>query len=43
MFSGCKDVQTSADVHDVSKFGVPDGAGGAGGACTNALLVNVVR
>eukprot|EP00903_Cladosiphon_okamuranus_P020246 g18581.t1 len=41
MFSGCRDAQTSADVHDVAKFGVPDAAGGAGGACTNALLVNV--
>eukprot|EP00903_Cladosiphon_okamuranus_P012835 g11994.t1 len=41
MFSGCQDIQTSADVHDVSRFGVPDGAAGAGGACTNALLLNV--
>mmetsp|Transcript_18680 Transcript_18680/g.60391 ORF Transcript_18680/g.60391 Transcript_18680/m.60391 type:complete len:351 (-) Transcript_18680:118-1170(-) len=37
MFSGCKDSQTSADVHDVSSFGLPD-ADGAGGACTHALL-----
>ena len=37
MFSGCKDKQTSADVGDVMSFGVP-GPGGAGGACTNALL-----
>ncbi|CAM9441282.1 unnamed protein product [Ectocarpus fasciculatus] len=41
MFSGCQDKQTSADVHDVTKFGVPNSDGGAGGACTNALLVNV--
>ncbi|CAM9599946.1 unnamed protein product [Ectocarpus sp. 6 AP-2014] len=40
MFSGCEDVQTSADVHDVAKFGLPD-ATGAGGACTNAVLANV--
>ncbi|CAM9287803.1 unnamed protein product, partial [Laminaria digitata] len=39
MFSGCDDDQTSADVHDVAKFGLPD-ASGAGGACTNAVLVN---
>lgn len=42
MFSGCQDEQTSADVHDVAKFGLPD-ATGAGGACTNAILVNLVR
>lgn len=41
MFSGCEDAQTSADVHDVAKFGLPD-ATGAGGACTNAVLANVV-
>ena len=41
MFSGCDDHQTSADVHDVAKFGLPD-ASGAGGACTNAVLVNAV-
>eukprot|EP00903_Cladosiphon_okamuranus_P014401 g13369.t1 len=40
MFSGCEDAQTSADVHDVAKFGLPD-ASGAGGACTNAVLANV--
>ncbi|CAM9676727.1 unnamed protein product [Ectocarpus sp. 12 AP-2014] len=40
MFSGCEDVQTSADVHDVAKFGLPD-ATGAGGACTNAVLANL--
>jgi len=40
MFSGCKDAQTSADVYDVSSFGLPEdvGPGGAGGACTNALM-----
>ncbi|CAM9111431.1 unnamed protein product [Ectocarpus sp. 4 AP-2014] len=43
MFSGCQDKQTSADVHDVTKFGVPNSDGGAGGACTNALLVNVAN
>lgn len=42
MFSGCMDEQTSADVQDVSKFGLPD-AEGAGGACTNAVLANLVR
>ena len=41
MFSGCEDAQTSADVQDVAKFGLPD-ASGAGGACTNAVLANVV-
>merc|ERR1719326_2678355 len=40
MFSGCQDSQTSADVHDVSQFGLPevDGPSNAGGACTNSLL-----
>ena len=40
MFSGCKDNQTSADVYDVSSFGlpVPDPREKAGGACTNGLL-----
>ncbi|KAJ9435306.1 Metacaspase-1 [Diplonema papillatum] len=42
MFSGCKDAQTSADVSDVMSFGVP-GPGGAGGACTNALLVHCYK
>lgn len=42
MFSGCKDDQTSADVHDTSSFGLPSGdTGEAGGACTNALLKSV--
>ncbi|CAM9241592.1 unnamed protein product, partial [Discosporangium mesarthrocarpum] len=40
MFSGCQDCQTSADVHDVSSFGLPD-ACGAGGACTNAMLLTL--
>ncbi|CAM9316885.1 unnamed protein product [Ectocarpus sp. 6 AP-2014] len=40
MFSGCMDSQTSADVKDVSKFGLPD-ADGAGGACTNAMLLTL--
>eukprot|EP00281_Chroomonas_sp_CCMP1168_P019422 CAMPEP_0206232774 /NCGR_PEP_ID=MMETSP0047_2-20121206/11603_1 /ASSEMBLY_ACC=CAM_ASM_000192 /TAXON_ID=195065 /ORGANISM="Chroomonas mesostigmatica_cf, Strain CCMP1168" /LENGTH=389 /DNA_ID=CAMNT_0053656549 /DNA_START=150 /DNA_END=1316 /DNA_ORIENTATION=+ len=40
MISGCADHQTSADVSDVSEFGLPShvGPGGAGGACTNALM-----
>eukprot|EP01063_Lacrimia_lanifica_P023189 TRINITY_DN30676_c0_g1_i1.p1 TRINITY_DN30676_c0_g1~~TRINITY_DN30676_c0_g1_i1.p1 ORF type:complete len:365 (+),score=91.37 TRINITY_DN30676_c0_g1_i1:51-1145(+) len=40
MFSGCADKQTSADVSNVASFGLPSdaGPGGAGGACTNALL-----
>ena len=40
MFSGCMDNQTSADVSNVESFGLPNsaGPGGAGGACTNALL-----
>lgn len=40
MFSGCMDSQTSADVQDVSKFGLPN-ADGAGGACTNAMLLTL--
>lgn len=38
MISGCQDVQTSADVSNVSTFRLPDPAGKAGGACTSALL-----
>eukprot|EP00755_Sulcionema_specki_P005068 Sspe_Gene.31724::Locus_15618_Transcript_1_1_Confidence_1.000_Length_1298::g.31724::m.31724 len=40
MISGCQDKQTSADVSNVASFGLPPdaGPGGAGGACTNALL-----
>eukprot|EP00923_Selenidium_pygospionis_P027273 GHVN01049004.1.p1 GENE.GHVN01049004.1~~GHVN01049004.1.p1 ORF type:complete len:336 (+),score=47.70 GHVN01049004.1:49-1008(+) len=40
MFSGCQDVQTSADVSSTAMFDLPSDAGpaGAGGACTNALL-----
>jgi hypothetical protein len=41
MISGCKDSQTSADVHDVSQFGLPASPPGAGGACTNALLLGL--
>ena len=39
-YSGCKDEQTSADVYDVSSFGLPkdSGPGGAGGACTSAII-----
>jgi hypothetical protein len=40
MISGCKDSQTSADVGDVSRFGLPNSQG-AGGACTNAILKTV--
>eukprot|EP00922_Rhytidocystis_sp_ex-Travisia-forbesii_P034755 GHVS01051603.1.p1 GENE.GHVS01051603.1~~GHVS01051603.1.p1 ORF type:complete len:396 (-),score=84.99 GHVS01051603.1:256-1443(-) len=41
MLSGCNDLQTSADVHDVASFSLPadSGPGGAGGACTSAMLV----
>lgn len=38
MISGCEDRQTSADVSSVSAFQLPDAPGGAGGACTAALL-----
>ncbi len=40
MFSGCKDAQTSADVSSSAGFSLPAdaGPGGAGGACTNAML-----
>jgi len=45
MFSGCKDAQTSADVFDTSTFALPEdaGPGGAGGACTNAMLSCLLR
>lgn len=38
MISGSHDTQTSADVHNVNSFQLPDPAGRAGGACTSALL-----
>ena len=40
MLSGCDDHQTSADVGNVSSFKIPSdvGPGGAGGACTNAMI-----
>lgn len=40
MFSGCRDEQTSADVANVSSFGLPTdaGPGGAGGACTCSMI-----
>ena len=40
LLSGCKDEQESADVSATSAFGLPKnaGPGGAGGACTNAML-----
>lgn len=40
MLSGCKDVQTSADVHDTTSFGLKPGTGacGAGGACTCSMI-----
>eukprot|EP01061_Rhynchopus_euleeides_P021411 TRINITY_DN34943_c0_g1_i1.p1 TRINITY_DN34943_c0_g1~~TRINITY_DN34943_c0_g1_i1.p1 ORF type:complete len:376 (+),score=167.63 TRINITY_DN34943_c0_g1_i1:43-1128(+) len=45
MFSGCMDKQTSADVSNVQSFGLPAGSGpgGAGGACTNALLAQAYK
>ena len=47
MFSGCNDKQTSADVADVSKFGLPERSGSkpgaAGGACINALAAALNR
>eukprot|EP01012_Entosiphon_sulcatum_P068324 TRINITY_DN9845_c0_g2_i1.p1 TRINITY_DN9845_c0_g2~~TRINITY_DN9845_c0_g2_i1.p1 ORF type:complete len:346 (+),score=46.71 TRINITY_DN9845_c0_g2_i1:467-1504(+) len=41
MISGCMDSQTSADVSNVASFGLPAGTGpgGAGGACTNSLIL----
>ena len=38
--SGCKDEQTSADVGSAATFHLPAnvGPGGAGGACTNAMM-----
>jgi hypothetical protein len=43
LLSGCKDSQESADVSATSEFGLPKHAGpaGAGGACTNAMLMTV--
>jgi len=40
MLSGCKDVQTSADVHDTTSFGLQAGTcpGGGGGACTCSMI-----
>mmetsp|Transcript_13369 Transcript_13369/g.24752 ORF Transcript_13369/g.24752 Transcript_13369/m.24752 type:complete len:457 (+) Transcript_13369:120-1490(+) len=40
MISGCHDTQTSADVSNTASFDLPTnvGPGGAGGACTNALV-----
>lgn len=40
MFSGCQDDQTSADVSNVANFELPAdvGPGGAGGACTSAMI-----
>lgn len=38
MISGSHDIQTSADVSNVSQFDLPDPAGKAGGACTSTLL-----
>eukprot|EP00756_Hemistasia_phaeocysticola_P018598 Hpha_TRINITY_DN15606_c1_g5::TRINITY_DN15606_c1_g5_i2::g.100743::m.100743 len=45
MISGCQDKQTSADVSNVASFGLPSdcGPGGAGGACTNALLAQAYK
>lgn len=38
-----RDEQTSADVYDVSSFGLPQdcGPGGAGGACTNSMVLSL--
>jgi hypothetical protein len=36
MFSGCKDDQTSADVHDAASFGLPNSDGAGGGICHNS-------
>lgn len=38
MISGSEDKQTSADVHNVGTFDLPQTAGRAGGACTSTLL-----
>eukprot|EP00917_Polyrhabdina_sp_WS-2016_P010239 GHVP01022538.1.p1 GENE.GHVP01022538.1~~GHVP01022538.1.p1 ORF type:complete len:190 (-),score=31.13 GHVP01022538.1:411-980(-) len=43
LFSGCMDTQTSADVSDVSKFGLPQNVQGAGGACTSAFCEALLR
>jgi len=43
--SGCKDEQTSGDVGNVGAFGLPAdvGPGGAGGACTNAMMATFYK
>mmetsp|Transcript_22380 Transcript_22380/g.34783 ORF Transcript_22380/g.34783 Transcript_22380/m.34783 type:complete len:362 (-) Transcript_22380:41-1126(-) len=43
MFSGCSDEQTSSDVKNTKKFGLEPASGpsGAGGACTNSLLLSL--
>ena len=43
LLSGCRDSQESADVGETGEFGLPKhaGPGGAGGACTNAMLMTV--
>lgn len=43
MFSGCSDAQTSADVSNTAAFSLPAdcGPGGAGGACTNAMIASL--
>jgi len=45
MFSGCRDEQTSADVSNTASFGLPAdcGPGGAGGACTNAMMLSLTK
>uniref|UniRef100_A0A7S2S7T5 Peptidase C14 caspase domain-containing protein n=1 Tax=Mucochytrium quahogii TaxID=96639 RepID=A0A7S2S7T5_9STRA len=45
MFSGCMDSQTSADVSNTASFELPEdaGPGGAGGACTNALIATLTK
>lgn len=41
----CRDEQTSADVSNTASFGLPPdaGPGGAGGACTNAMMLSLSK
>lgn len=41
----CRDEQTSADVSNTASFGLPpdSGPGGAGGACTNAMMKSLSK
>eukprot|EP00961_Rhodomonas_salina_P291357 3931935-Rhodomonas_salina.1 len=40
-----RDEQTSADVSNTASFGLPAdcGPGGAGGACTNAMMLSLTK